>query len=179
MITIEKAQLDTLQSILQILGIFVTIVGGIVTIVPGLLFWYIRKVDKGGKRRLKEQEEESNRKIDSLNEICTIQAQQIATFENTLEQYRKQRVKDDVLIARQEESIKQHLLRIRQLEEEIRNIKDSQNTDGVKASTILTNATKLILALNLSEELGMKAIEFLEGRLSLEDFVVMIKKEMK
>lgn len=192
MITIEKEQLETLRAIVSLLGI---LVGILTTIIPAaftLLFWYIRKLDVGGKRRLKEQSDSFNTKLITqrleFQDVINIQALQIATLEDTIEILKKRVGDYEAQIDSDKNTIQKHLLRIRQLEDEVKKITDEfekkarelmAKNDETRASTILMNASKLVIAFGLSDNLAEEAVNFLEGKITVEEFVEMVREEVR
>lgn len=185
MIVIEKETVETLKSLVQfllaLLGILTTVV------IPGI-FWFIRRVDIGANRRIDDQElrhqkdmkaqketiDAQDRLIASLRDTISILQTKIQELENTQVFYKNRLNENNRIIVGYREKIAVLEEEVNKLVRQLEVIKHSEESSR---KAIINKAVELAIALGYSNELSNAYVEYLEGRMQLDDFVAIIVKE--
>lgn len=150
---IEKEQLEILK---LIIGIIVVVV----PIISGFLIALIRKVDIGGRSRVKEIAEMYKEELIAIRNICDLQDFQIKQLNSQQEFY---------------------VNRIKTLERELEELRAKLEilkvSDDNRANSILKNFATMIVSLGYTLELSQLCVEYLEGRVELSVVTKKIKEE--
>lgn len=166
MITIAKDQLDALETIVKILIMIL----GLMPLLGGLLGWYIRKIDKGGRRRVQELRDSQ----DDLRDIIENKQIQIDALEANQVEFLEERRANL-------EKINHQSKRILELEQELEKLKREmellKHADDARTNLMIKNFTSLVMNLGYSDDFLKMCIDYLEGRVELEIIKVEIENE--